>query len=215
MYYLCTGQVFMNLSWLIAKWTNCSFHVCMTSYNIVIYHHLLHFNMFVLFDLCRLLRLVWMWNEELHCCRGLGSSSCEVKDRGWASFRSSLGISDSVEFSACVFGHASAGLCRCERLKSTNTHTHTHTHAKVWHLVKTLCSVGMLISSSFNQNAGLLRRNMPNLIMSWIWVLPSESRLSQVSSVDNECKLLKKVEDGEENRRIEHVRCGSLPVLNN
>ncbi len=132
MYYLCTGQVFMNLSWLIAKWTNCSFHVCMTSYNIVIYHHLLHFNMFVLFDLCRLLRLVWMWNEELHCCRGLGSSSCEVKDRGWASFRSSLGISDSVEFSACVFGHASAGLCRCERLKSTNTHTHMLKSGILW-----------------------------------------------------------------------------------
>ncbi len=44
---------------------------------------------------------------------------------------------------------------------------------------------------------------LPSLIMSWIWALTSESRLSQVSSVDNECKLLKKAEYGEENRRID------------
>ncbi len=44
---------------------------------------------------------------------------------------------------------------------------------------------------------------LPSLIMSWIWALTSESRLSQVSSVDNECKLLKKAEYGEENRKID------------
>lgn len=126
-----------------------------------------------------------MWNEELHCCGGLGASSCEVKDRGWAPFRSSLGISDSGEFSGCVFGHASAALCRCEKLKSANKHTQKSD------IFSKTCSVGILILSSSNQNAGLLRRNMPNLITSWIWALPSKNRFSQVSSVDNECKLLK------------------------
>ncbi len=143
--------VLMKLSWLIANWTNCSFYVCMTSYNIVIFHHLLH-SIFLFY---------------LICADSFVSYECVMKNcsvvEGWAMFMWGkwpwLSLIPELirHIWQCWIQRLCLRSCISWSLQMRETEIYQHTHmTKSGILWKTCALLEIFISSSFNQNAGLL-----------------------------------------------------------